>query len=84
LAVLYRDTGHKERAREQLEIVKQHNPTYIQARVLLGVAMLSAGQYDAAIAEFRAVLERDAEHKSAQMYLKIAVSQQGKSESPSA
>src|SRR5882724_634159 len=84
LATLYRDTGHKERAREQLEIVKQHSPNYIQARVLLGVALLSSGEYDAAIAEFQAVIERDAEHKSAQMYLKIAESQRGKSLFPPA
>jgi tetratricopeptide (TPR) repeat protein len=84
LATLYRDTGHKERAREQLEIVKQHNPNYIQARVLLGVALLSSGEYDAAIGEFQAVIERDAEHKSAQMYLKIAESQRGKSLFPPA
>jgi tetratricopeptide (TPR) repeat protein len=84
LATLYRDTGHKERAREQLEIVKQHSPNYIQARVLLGVALLSGGEYDAAIGEFQAVIERDAEHKSAQMYLKIAESQRGKSLFPPA
>ena len=84
LAQLYRDTGHKERAREQLEIVKQHSPAYVPARVLLGVALLSEGQFDAAIAEFEAVLAVDAEHKSAQMYLKIADSQRRKSLFPPA
>ena len=79
LAQLYRDTGHKERAREQLEIVKQHSPAYVPARVLLGVAQLSEGNCDAAIGEFEAVLALDAEHKSAQMYLKIAESQRRKS-----
>jgi tetratricopeptide (TPR) repeat protein len=84
LATLYRDLGQKDRAREQLELAKQHNPNYIQARVLLGVAMLSAGEYGPAIDEFEAVLSRDGEHKSAQMYLKIAHSQRGKSEIPPA
>ena len=84
LATLYRDLGHKDRAREQLEIAKQHNPNYVQARVLLGVALLSAGEHRAAIAEFEAVLARDSEHKSAQMYLKIAHSQLRKSEFPPA
>jgi tetratricopeptide (TPR) repeat protein len=84
LATLYRDLGHKDRAREQLEIGKQHNPNYVQARVLLGVALLSAGEYGPAIGEFEAVLARDSEHKSAQMYLKIAHSQRGKSEFPPA
>ena len=76
LATLYRDSGQKDRAREQLEIAKQHNPNYVQARVLLGVALLSAGEHHAAIEEFQAVIDRDGEHKSAQMYLKIAQTQQ--------
>ncbi|MEO7036628.1 MAG: tetratricopeptide repeat protein [Polyangiaceae bacterium] len=84
LAQQYRDTGHKERAREQLEIVKQHSPTYVPALVLLGVAKLSEGKFDAAIAEFEAVLAIDAEHKSAQMYVKIAETQRRKSLFPPA
>jgi tetratricopeptide (TPR) repeat protein len=83
LAVLYRDLGQKDRAREQLEVAKQHNPNYIQARVLLGVLKLSAGEHDAAVSEFEAVLLRDAEHKSAQMYLKIAHTQKRHSPFPS-
>jgi len=82
LATLYRDLGQKERAREQLEIAKQYNPNYVQARVLLGVALLSAGEHSAAIEEFQAVIERDADHKSAQMYLKIAQTQQRNSAYP--
>lgn len=82
LATLYRDSGQKDRAREQLELAKQHNPGYVQARVLLGVALLSSGEHDAAIGEFEAVLERDAEHKGAQMYLKIAQTQQRNSVPP--
>jgi tetratricopeptide (TPR) repeat protein len=82
LAVLYRDMGQKERAREQLEIAKRHNPNYVQARVLLGVALLSVGEHAAAIGEFEAVLARDSEHKSAQMYLKIAQTQQRNSVHP--
>jgi tetratricopeptide (TPR) repeat protein len=84
LATLYRDMGQKERAREQLEVAKQHNPNYVQARVLLGVALLSTGEHAAAIGEFEAVLARDAEHKGAQMYLKIALSQQQSSAYPPA
>jgi lipopolysaccharide biosynthesis regulator YciM len=76
--------GQKERAREQLEIAKQHNPNYVQARVLLGVALLSAGEHPAAIEEFQAVIERDPDHKSAQMYLKIAQTQQRNSAYPPA
>ena len=84
LATLYRDMGQKERAREQLEIVKQHNPSYVPARVLLGVALLSSGEHGAAIDEFLAVLDQDADHKGAQMYLKIAETQQRNSVHPNA
>ena len=52
--------------------------------MLLGVALLSAGEHGAAISEFEAVIERDAEHKSAQMYLKIAQTQQRNSAYPPA
>jgi len=52
--------------------------------VLLGVALLSAGEHSAAIEEFQAVIERDTDHKSAQMYLKIAQTQQRNSVHPPA
>jgi tetratricopeptide (TPR) repeat protein len=84
LATLYRDMGQKDRAREQLEIAKLHNPNYVQARVLLGALLLSAGDHGAAIEEFQAVIDRDGEHKSAQMYLKIAQTQQRNSAYPPA
>lgn len=82
LATLYRDLGQKDLAREQLESAKKHNPNYVPARVLLGVALLSVGEFTPAIAEFESVLAQDAEHKSAQMYLKIAKNQRENSGYP--
>jgi Tfp pilus assembly protein PilF len=51
---------------------KQANPGYLQARVMLGVLMLSAGELEQAIGEFRAVLELDPNNRNAQTYLRIA------------
>jgi hypothetical protein len=45
---------------------------------------LSAGEYDAAIREFEAVLSRDADNKSALMYKKLADAQRARSEHPGA
>jgi tetratricopeptide (TPR) repeat protein len=82
LALLYRDAGRAERAREQLELAKAGNPAYSQARVLLGVMMLTGGELETAAREFEDVLARDADNKSAQMYLKIARAQIARSERP--
>lgn len=82
LALLYRDAGRTERAREQLELAKAGNPAYSQARVLLGVLMLTGGELEPAAREFEAVLNQDADNKSAQMYLKIARAQIARSERP--
>jgi tetratricopeptide (TPR) repeat protein len=82
LALLYRDAGRTERAREQLELAKAGNPAYSQARVLLGVMMLTGGELEPAAREFEAVLNQDADNKSAQMYLKIARAQIARSERP--
>ena len=79
LGVMYRDSGDKVRARERFLAAKVANPKYIQARLMLGVLLLSGGENDAAIAEFEAVLAQDAENKSAQTYLRIATK---KSEAP--
>jgi lipoprotein NlpI len=72
LGVLYRDTGDLVRAREKFTAAKASNPKYVQARLLLGVLMLSGGDNEGAISEFEAVLAQDADNKSAQTYLRIA------------
>ncbi len=82
LAVLYRDSGQAERAREQLELARASNPHYAQARLFLGVMMLSAGELQAAAVEFETVLEKDADNKGAQMYLRIVNSRLAASERP--
>jgi tetratricopeptide (TPR) repeat protein len=84
LATLYRDTSQPERAREQLEAARDSNPNYGQARLLLGVMHLSAGEHELAIAEFDAVLLRDGDNKNALMYRKLAEAQRARSERPDA
>jgi Tfp pilus assembly protein PilF len=82
LAIMYRDNNQTARSREQLEAAREANPNYGQARLLLGVMHLSAGEYDLATAEFDAVLGRDPENKSALMYRKLAEAQRARSEHP--
>jgi len=84
LARLYRDTNQPERAREQLESAREANPNYGQARLLLGVMHLSAGEHNAAIVEFDAVISRDPDNKSAVMYRRLAEAQRKRSEHPDA
>jgi Tfp pilus assembly protein PilF len=50
------------------------NPRYVQARIQLGVLLLSAGEAPGAVDEFRGVLEIEPDNKAAQMYLRIAQS----------
>jgi lipoprotein NlpI len=69
---LYRDAGDLKRAREQFEGAKAANPKFLNARILLGVLHLSAGDNDQAIAELSEVVELDPQNKGAQMYLRIA------------
>jgi lipoprotein NlpI len=82
LAVLHRDSGRPERAREQLELARAANPHYAQARLLLGVMMLSGGELEGAAGEFETVLERDPDNKGAQMYLRLVKSRLASSERP--
>ena len=72
LGMLYRDSGDSTRARQQFEAAKLANPQYLQARVMLGVLMLSAGQHQQAIDEFRSVLAAAPDNRNAQTYLRIA------------
>jgi tetratricopeptide (TPR) repeat protein len=81
LGMLYRDGGDLARAKEKAMAAKTANPRYVQARLLLGVLLLSDGVNDAATSEFEAVLSQDPENKSAQTYLRIA---KRKSEHPPA
>jgi tetratricopeptide (TPR) repeat protein len=71
LGTLYRDAGNLMRAREHYDAACDANPRYCQARVMLGITLLSLNDVDGAMAEWRHVLEIDPENKSAKMYIRM-------------
>lgn len=71
LGMLYKDLGEPARARTQFEAAKLANPRFAAARVALAVQMIAAGEKLAAENELQDVLAQDAEHKTAQMYLRM-------------
>jgi len=75
LGSLYRDNDSFALARHHYEAARAANPAYMPARVLLGVTLLSLGEIDQAIAEWREVIALDPGNRSAQMYLRMAESQ---------
>ncbi|HEY3236146.1 MAG TPA: tetratricopeptide repeat protein [Polyangiaceae bacterium] len=78
LAALYRDQGNPALAKEQLEQAKVSNPKYVQARNALAVILLGEHNYALAEAELEAVLAEDPQNRTAQMYLRLARSEQAK------
>ncbi len=75
LGTLYRDLGELGRAREQYQAARAANPRYAPARVQLGVTLLQLGDTDAALAEWRHVLELDPDNQRAQMYTRMVEAQ---------
>lgn len=75
LGSLYRDSDNFALARQHYEAARSSNPKYAPARVLLGVTLLSLGEIDQAIAEWREVLTIDPENRSAKMYLRMVEAQ---------
>jgi tetratricopeptide (TPR) repeat protein len=80
LAMLYRDTGSPERAKDQLNLALEYNGRYAPARVMLGVLLLTMGDYESAVREFETALTTDPDNRNAQMYLRLASAQHNKSE----
>lgn len=75
LGSLYRDNDNFALARQHYEAARDANLGYTPARVLLGVTLLSLGEIDQAIAEWREVLAMDPGNRNAQMYLRMVESQ---------
>lgn len=71
LGTLYRDSGNLSLAREHYMFACTANPSFIQARVLLGVTLLAMGSPDDAVAEWNAALTLDPNNRHAQMYLRM-------------
>jgi tetratricopeptide (TPR) repeat protein len=75
LGTLHRDSDDFVRARVHYEAARAANPQYTSARVLLGVTLLSLGEADLAVAEWREVLAIDPENRSSKMYLRMVEAQ---------
>ncbi len=81
LGTIYRDMGNLAFAREAYETAVKTAPRYVQARILLGVTLLTQGSQDEAMAAWREVIAIEPENKSAKMYLRMAEAQRVKRES---
>ena len=75
LGTLHRESDNFARARVHYEAARAANPQYAPARVLLGVTLLSLGEAELAVAEWREVLTIDPENRSAKMYLRMVEAQ---------
>lgn len=75
LGNLYRDDDNLTSARACYEAAKACNPGFTQARVLLGVTLLSLGEPDAATAEWKEVLSLEPDNRSAKVYLRMIEAQ---------
>ncbi len=75
LGTLHRDADNFIRARVHYEAARAANPQFAPARVLLGVTLLSLGEADLAVAEWRDVLVIDPDNRSAKMYLRMVEAQ---------
>ncbi|MGK4001837.1 tetratricopeptide repeat protein [Sorangium sp. So ce1036] len=70
LGTMYREAGNLALAREHYTAARDANPRYAPARVLLGATLLSLGDPDQAIAEWREALAIDPDNRTAKMYLR--------------
>ena len=75
LGTLHRDADNFLGARVHYEAARAANPQFAPARVLLGVTLLSLGEADLAVAEWREVLTIDPDNRSAKMYLRMVEAQ---------
>ncbi len=71
LGQILRDAGDLESACEEFEKVKVQRPSYLPARISLGVTYFALDDRELAKNEWNAVLELDPENKTAGMYLRM-------------
>jgi tetratricopeptide (TPR) repeat protein len=75
LGTLHRDDNNLTAARQCYEAARAQNPTFVPARVLLGVTLLALGATEEAAAEWREALTLEPENRSAKMYLRMVEGQ---------
>ncbi len=66
------DSGLKYEAVSELQAVRVDSPDYLPARVQLGVFLFSMGKIEAAVAEWKQILNTDPKNSKAKMYLRLA------------
>jgi tetratricopeptide (TPR) repeat protein len=71
LGQLLKDAGRLDEALAELRLVAETRPGYVPGRISLGAAYLAKGDKQAAKQEWEAVLELDAENRTAGMYLRM-------------
>jgi tetratricopeptide (TPR) repeat protein len=71
-------------ARAQYEAAILARPSYVPARILLGVTLFAMGELDGAEDEWKRALEIDPDSMSAKMYLRMLAGQRGKNSTPPA
>jgi Tfp pilus assembly protein PilF len=82
LGHLLRELKDLPRARKHYEAALQSRPTYVPARIALGVTLLSLGEPDGAAEHWNKVLESEPENPQVKMYLRMLASQKQKSSLP--
>jgi tetratricopeptide (TPR) repeat protein len=78
LAITLREAGFPDRALAEFARVRRANPDGLEAAVQTGLTLYTLGRGEEAIAEWRAVLERDRTREDARMYLRMVARALGK------
>ncbi len=71
LAMCLRSDHEVDEARKELEIAVNINPSYVPARVALGVMYMTLGRHDDAALAWREALAIDPTHRPAKVYLRL-------------
>jgi tetratricopeptide (TPR) repeat protein len=74
MATLFREINEFGRAREQYEAAVQARPSYVPARIQLGVTLLSLGDREGAALQWNRVLDIEPDNPRAKMYLRALAS----------
>jgi tetratricopeptide (TPR) repeat protein len=82
LGTLLRQVHEDDYARAQYEAAILARPNYVPAHILLGVTLFAKGELDRAEEEWKKALEIDRDSMSAKMYLRMLVTQRGKTPPP--
>lgn len=82
LASTLRDSGDLEGALLELIEARDRHPTYIPARLGLGMAFLVLERVDEAISEWETILQQDPTNQRAKLYLQMAKSHREEQKNP--